>query len=377
MNLLRGLKILFYGLMVVTLKTKKTICACGSHVKPKVRNGQPSFTTLIVYTRSGSEEGHHYEYRWYNTLLFGLYFQTTFYPRCTNKKCQRGHFHGYTVVENAEYPAMTYLYEDDCMESKYLVTSRETCFTVEYLWEMTVDIMCFKASFSAMCEKFVLMHTGAIPLHDISDASDKKERLVIYDKRINEAWFLYSLIEQKGRFLVDGPVSRGENLHIALEIYHPLLREKFSQKWASHRCLKPGCGSVIVFDGGMKAQHRICSALKSGVKNFPATDSSIVVGCTKNPGTKEKYCPEHKHLQQPCISSNKLSSKSLNKLRATKTGKSKTIGNDTVYIIEGVLDSKTETDGRYFLIKWESYSVHTWFVIHKYYWKRRTFLKCL
>ena len=64
MNLLKELKILFYGLMVVTLKTKKTMCACGSLVKPKVRNGQPSFTTLIVYTRSGSEEGHHYEYRW-------------------------------------------------------------------------------------------------------------------------------------------------------------------------------------------------------------------------------------------------------------------------------------------------------------------------
>ena len=34
-----------------------------------------------------------------------------------------------------------------------------------------------------------------------------------------------------------------------------------------------------MFDGGMKAQHRVCSALKSGVKNFPASDSSITIGC--------------------------------------------------------------------------------------------------
>ena len=63
--------------------------------------------------------------------------------------------------------------------------------------------MCFKATFHAMCEKFQLMHTGAIityflysfilqllPLlgsihsKDLSDAKDKKERMVIYDKRI-------------------------------------------------------------------------------------------------------------------------------------------------------------------------------------------------
>ena len=48
--------------------------------------------------------------------------------------------------------------------------------------------------------------------------------------------------------------------------------------WSSHKCCTPGCGSVVVFDGNMKAQHRICSALKSGVKNFPASDSSITIG---------------------------------------------------------------------------------------------------
>ena len=29
----------------------------------------------------------------------------------------------------------------------------------------------------------------------------------------------------------------------------------------------------------------------------------------------------------------------------------------------GILDSKTEKEGRYFLIQWETYDVHTWLEI--------------
>ena len=62
MNLFKGLKILLLGLML-TLKTKKVVCKCGGLVKVKIRNGQPSYTSLVVYSRAGSEECHHYEYR--------------------------------------------------------------------------------------------------------------------------------------------------------------------------------------------------------------------------------------------------------------------------------------------------------------------------
>ena len=75
--------------------------------------------------------------------------------------------------------------------------------------------------------------------------------------------------------MVDGPVSRGDQIEISLSYYHPIIREEFSKRliisskllllfqirWAQHKCPTPGCGRVVVFDGGMKAQHRICSAL--------------------------------------------------------------------------------------------------------------------
>lgn len=66
---------------------------------------------------------------------------------------------------------------------------------------MTADIICFKATFHAMCEKFELMHTGEkglaqdilakindipgdITVKELTAARDKKTRMTIYDKRI-------------------------------------------------------------------------------------------------------------------------------------------------------------------------------------------------
>ena len=43
----------------------------------------------------------------------------------------------------------------------------------------------------------------------------------------SEGWFLYSLIEAKSRYLIDGPISRGDNLIISLEYYHPILHDCF------------------------------------------------------------------------------------------------------------------------------------------------------
>ena len=49
--------------LVVLLKTKKKLCHCGGLLKPKVRKGENTCTTVVVYTRDGTEEGDHQEYR--------------------------------------------------------------------------------------------------------------------------------------------------------------------------------------------------------------------------------------------------------------------------------------------------------------------------
>ena len=37
---------------------------CVWRVHKKLRDGEPSYTSVMVYTRAGSEEGRHYENRW-------------------------------------------------------------------------------------------------------------------------------------------------------------------------------------------------------------------------------------------------------------------------------------------------------------------------
>ena len=128
----------------------------------------------------------------------------------------------------------------------------------------------------------------------------------------------------------------------------------------------------------VKISQRLCNIhhnVRFSLETFVIKVMSYI-GCTTNPGTKNKYCVEHKHLQQPCVSSNSLDKASVKLLNNSRNQKSATIGDDSVFVIEGsshnikvyilrvfigVLDSENRCDGRYLLIKWESYGVSTWY----------------
>ena len=126
---------------MISLQTKKLICDCGSQIKPKKRNSETAFSAIIIYSREGSQDGKHFEYRHVNLIalavemiemkLFNLYLScfvvwNIFQFRCSNRSCQKGFFHGYSVKANKEIPEMLYECHDDCLESEYLVTSSET-----------------------------------------------------------------------------------------------------------------------------------------------------------------------------------------------------------------------------------------------------------
>ena len=55
--------------VMVTLQTKKVVCDCGSRVNAKKRCGETAYSTVVVYSTSGSEEGRHYEFRQDNVLF--------------------------------------------------------------------------------------------------------------------------------------------------------------------------------------------------------------------------------------------------------------------------------------------------------------------
>jgi hypothetical protein len=53
--------------------------------------------------------------------------------------------------------------------------------------------------------------------------------------------------------------------------------------WAQHHCDTVGCGKVLVIDGGMKVNRKLCAARKTGIYHFKHAGMNVEVGCTNIP----------------------------------------------------------------------------------------------
>ena len=73
-----------------------------------------------------------------------------------------------------------------------------------------------------------------------------------------------------------GPLTA--NIDDCLNHYNEKIRQEFQRRWGNHKCDVPGCRSVIVFDGGMKASRKICGSTESGIKEFEHTNIKIKTG---------------------------------------------------------------------------------------------------
>ena len=93
---------------------------------------------------------------------------------------------------------------------------------LSYMWECSIDLVVFKTNFQNMCLKYQYIHS-------VKHSQCDSDRLNIVPHRLSEAWYLYSLIEQKQRYLLPGPVSRGEEVEEALSHYHSDIRSEFSR----------------------------------------------------------------------------------------------------------------------------------------------------
>ena len=146
----------------------------------------------------------------------------------------------------------------------------------------------------------------------------------------------------------------------SLNKYNDVILQTFQKRWGNHKCDKPGCRSVIVFDGGMKASRKICGACKSGVKEFEHTDIKIVTGCTNHPGPGETMCKEHKGTETPALPASRLTKESLELLNKEHVNSDSDALHDTLFIIEEIRGKKIEDKQTYYQIKWEGYKSETW-----------------
>ena len=94
-------------------------------------------------------------------------------------------------------------YYEDCLEEQFLVTSNQTAFSLQLLWEYTTLMIVNKCAFEGLAASYNLTHNG-----DVGGNS----RLFMEAKRLREGWFLYALLEMSQRYGVAGPVSQSPML---------------------------------------------------------------------------------------------------------------------------------------------------------------------
>ena len=118
--------------------------------------------------------------------------------RCNNRAlpCRAGHYYGYVKVSVEKYV------DDNSLKNQYLITSSHTAFAVDYLWDITLQILFSRATFEGLANIFNNLHFIKLPF----DIMQKRENIIY--KRIAEAFFLYAFIEVGQRFQISVIIPR-------------------------------------------------------------------------------------------------------------------------------------------------------------------------
>ena len=82
----------------------------------KLGSGTLCRPPLVIYTRTGTEEGKHEEYR------------------C--KKCEAGHYYVFRVTNDTDMP---YKYDDTALDAEYLVTTRDTGYILVFFDNLKIN----------------------------------------------------------------------------------------------------------------------------------------------------------------------------------------------------------------------------------------------
>ena len=91
---------------------------------------------IVIYTRSGTNKGVHHE------------------KRCNNRAlpCRAGHYYGFLR------DGTTKIVEDDALQKEFLITSNQTAFAVDYLWDITLQILFSRATFESLGQIYNNLH---------------------------------------------------------------------------------------------------------------------------------------------------------------------------------------------------------------------------
>ena len=148
---------------IESLKSQRTSCdeCMGTLVE-----SQDNPAELTIYTRQGVKFAQH------------------FHKECPNRWYRKTFFHGYSVKQDKK------VYDPLNHSRKYLITSRETAFAVDFCYELTLHILHNNASFQGYTDVFNQFHNFN---------KNNLKRQEMNRKRLSTAFFLYGFLEYTSR----------------------------------------------------------------------------------------------------------------------------------------------------------------------------------
>ena len=312
------------AIFLKTNTSKCKVCNVGS-VAP-VKNDKDR-DKMIIYTRDGTLYATHVE------------------SRCNNRSlpCRAGHYYGYVTLGESGNVDKPRCYEKYALKNEYLVTSNQTAFAIDYLWDCELQLVFSNASFESLSKVYNNLHFSNLPT-DVM-----QYRVEMHRKRLTEAVFIFAFLELGQRYGIPPMIVGGIDNTILKN--RTKIRDKFREIWTyQHSCDVKGCSSVLIVDGGMKPTRPLCAAKLQGIKQFSQAGMSVVCGCLNCPQPSSKFCGEHFNLNSPVMTSDVVSEVTRKELRnhRTKTANFKDSQQDNIYVVE----SLTEKNGDEWKVKW-------------------------
>ena len=320
-------------LVLRTNLSKCVVCGVGNIVMHKRGKDKEQ---ILVYSRAGTFAAAHHEYICNN--------------QNKHKPCRASYFHGYYRVKGKT------VYQNEVLKGDYLVTSPQSAFEVSYLLELAAAVELCSVNFEGMSSVYNRLHNSKLP----SDTMPR--RIELCRKRMTEAYFLFIYLELGQRYCIPNYQVIEDNLDDTIIKKQGDFQTAFRARWFGHKCTVKGCGSVITVDGGLKPHRMLCGAKLSGLRTFDKAGVRVFTGCTRHPQPDSKYCWEHSMGESPVVPASSVSSRTRQQLSGhrSKTNYSEDASNDQFYVVETILDMKTENDSKEVKIKWVGYPDATW-----------------
>ena len=305
------------------LESKSTLCdECECNL---IKSDNPP-AEVTLYTRNGTKFAQHFS------------------KVCPNRWCRKVFGYGYTVKRESK------VYEDLAQYS-FLLSSNDTGFAIEYLYEATLHVLHSNASFQGLANVYNQLHNY-----------ERKEitRENLCDKRLASGFFLYSCLEMSARYKVNATLySTVNSIDDLLLTNQANLKSAFSRHWSgAHDCAFKDCEKMMITDGNMKLVRKVCAARYSVVRQFEHTDKTVLTGCTSMPIPNSPYCSEHIGIESPVLLSEKISKETKKKLvsfKAKNNSSNLKLPNDSVFVVESVLDSRKSGSSFEYLVKFVGY----------------------